>query len=318
MPSFEGNSKIDTWVYRVAINTAISFLRKKKTRRGYRSKYRKEREAETKNEDRLHHRSGDKQVNQLYKAISTLNTSEKAIITMYLEDFSYSEIAFVTDISENYVGMKLHRIKKKLSKIIETKMELDELKHIWQQQEGDEPMEDPRSKIKAQIDDKMHALEKEIRSRDRLEIAAAVAVMIIFGVFFYYSQSVWDRIGSGIVVLSAIYICYKLKTAQFKRADTNNTFDHPMEEHLKMELQQVKRQKKLLQNVAWWYIAPMTVGLILLTFDTGTGFWFRIGYPVLLLAFGGLVWKLNQRAVRKKFEPLQREIQEAIEFLEKN
>jgi RNA polymerase sigma-70 factor (ECF subfamily) len=55
----------------------------------------------------------------LYDAISELNASEKAIITMYLEDFSYSEIAFVTDITENYVGVKLNRIKKKLSKIID-------------------------------------------------------------------------------------------------------------------------------------------------------------------------------------------------------
>lgn len=40
---------------------------------------------------------------------------------MYLEYFSYSEIAFVTDITENYVGVKLNRIKKKLSNIIEEK-----------------------------------------------------------------------------------------------------------------------------------------------------------------------------------------------------
>ncbi len=37
---------------------------------------------------------------------------------MYMEDFSYSEIAFVTEISENYVGVKLNRIKKKLSKML--------------------------------------------------------------------------------------------------------------------------------------------------------------------------------------------------------
>jgi len=65
--------------------------------------------------------SEDERVVTLYDAISELNPSEKAIITMYLEDFSYEEIAFVTDITENYVGVKLHRIKNKLSNIIEEK-----------------------------------------------------------------------------------------------------------------------------------------------------------------------------------------------------
>jgi RNA polymerase sigma-70 factor (ECF subfamily) len=51
-------------------------------------------------------------------AISQLNISEKAVITMYLDDFSYAEIAFVTGITENYVGVKLNRIKKKLTKLL--------------------------------------------------------------------------------------------------------------------------------------------------------------------------------------------------------
>jgi RNA polymerase sigma-70 factor (ECF subfamily) len=55
---------------------------------------------------------------QLYAAIAQLNISEKAVITMYLDDFSYQEIAFVTGITENYVGVKLNRIKQKLTKLI--------------------------------------------------------------------------------------------------------------------------------------------------------------------------------------------------------
>ena len=120
LPSFEGDSRVDTWAYRVAVNTAISFIRKKKTRRDYHSKYRQEKESKAEQGNHPQHQSGEGQVDQLYEAISALNASEKTIITMYLEDFSYSEIAYVTDISENYVGVKLHRIREKLSNIIET------------------------------------------------------------------------------------------------------------------------------------------------------------------------------------------------------
>ena len=117
LPDFNGNAKIDTWVYRLAVNTAISFARKKKTRQNYYSKYKDEQE--TKPQYDVQRSEDDDRIITLYDAISQLNASEKAIITMYLEEFSYADIAFVTDITENYVGVKLNRIKKKLSNIIE-------------------------------------------------------------------------------------------------------------------------------------------------------------------------------------------------------
>lgn len=118
LSSFKEDAKIGTWIYRLAVNTAISFVRKKKTRANYYSKYRKEKKPKKKYSIPPRQADKDGQVKKLYEAISVLNASEKAIITMYLEDFSYTEIAFVTDISENYVGVKLHRIKNKLSKVI--------------------------------------------------------------------------------------------------------------------------------------------------------------------------------------------------------
>ena len=101
----------------MAINTAISFARKKKTRQNYYSKYKDEQEAKPQYD--VQRSEEDERVITLFNAISQLNASEKAIITMYLEDFSYADIAFVTEITENYVGVKLNRIKKKLSNIIE-------------------------------------------------------------------------------------------------------------------------------------------------------------------------------------------------------
>jgi len=118
LPSYNGKAHIDTWVYRLAINTAISFARKKKTRRNYYSQLKKEKESQKGRDHKYSDSNEDKRVITLYDAISELNASEKAIITMYLEDFTYEEIAFVTDITENYVGVKLHRIKNKLSNII--------------------------------------------------------------------------------------------------------------------------------------------------------------------------------------------------------
>lgn len=120
MPSFKGDANITTWMYRIGVNTAISFIRKKETRQNYYSSYKKERERGGEATEYYEPDYGkvDEQTQMLYKAIDKLNVSEKAIITMYLDDFSYKEIGFVTDMTENYVGVKLNRIKKKLSNLI--------------------------------------------------------------------------------------------------------------------------------------------------------------------------------------------------------
>lgn len=118
LPSFEGNANIDTWLYRLAVNTAISFVRKQKTRQNYYDDYKKEQKSQP-DEQNMPHHNGNEQLDKIYEAISTLNASEKAIITMYLEDFSYAEIGYVADITENYVGVKLNRIKKKISNKID-------------------------------------------------------------------------------------------------------------------------------------------------------------------------------------------------------
>lgn len=119
LQSFNGEAKLSTWIYRLALNTAISMKRKRKTRRHYHSNFKKEKEAP----HPTHIEKNDpveenEQVKKLYTAIAKLNDSEKAIITMCLEGFTYAEIAYVTNITENYVGVKINRIKDKLSKLI--------------------------------------------------------------------------------------------------------------------------------------------------------------------------------------------------------
>lgn len=56
----------------------------------------------------------------MYWDLRQLNASEKAIISMYLEDYSYEEIAEITGITENYVGVRINRIKNKLKIILKT------------------------------------------------------------------------------------------------------------------------------------------------------------------------------------------------------
>jgi RNA polymerase sigma-70 factor (ECF subfamily) len=59
------------------------------------------------------------QLDRLYAAIDRLDTMDKTLVMMYLDDASYAVMADVLGISENYVGVKLHRIKKQLADWLE-------------------------------------------------------------------------------------------------------------------------------------------------------------------------------------------------------
>lgn len=106
-PSFRSEAKITTWMYRIALNTAISGLRKKRINTTELDSilYQVEDKSESSTEDDLQ---------QLYKAINLLTDIEKSIILLYLEDKPYEEIAEITGITANYVAVKMSRIKEKL------------------------------------------------------------------------------------------------------------------------------------------------------------------------------------------------------------
>ncbi|NLN95399.1 MAG: sigma-70 family RNA polymerase sigma factor [Bacteroidales bacterium] len=108
---FDGRVKISTWIYRIALNTAISFYRKDRKR----------------NEKTVgidasvislpDSRPGfelDERISLLYKYLERLNEMDKALILLVLEDKSYRDMAEILGISETNVATKISRIKKRI------------------------------------------------------------------------------------------------------------------------------------------------------------------------------------------------------------
>jgi len=115
-PSFRSESKFSTWMYRVALNTAITSFKKDKrqpdkTRISYENLHLVEEMYDTRTED---------QIKMLNAAVARLTGIEKSIILLFLEDKKYEEIAEITGITQNYVRVKMNRIKKKLKLLMNT------------------------------------------------------------------------------------------------------------------------------------------------------------------------------------------------------
>ena len=109
-PKFRKECKVSTWIYRIALNTCISFIRKEKnipeivtlTQEADRSEEDDETQA---------------MLRQLYQMINRLGQLEKSIILLYLEEKSYEEISEITGLTVTNVATKLNRIKDKLKKM---------------------------------------------------------------------------------------------------------------------------------------------------------------------------------------------------------
>jgi RNA polymerase sigma-70 factor (ECF subfamily) len=112
-PGFKSQSEFSTWLYRVAINTAIDIIRKQSLRPKYIELSKTEYNIP---EHEYNSETGNKEL--LYHAINHLSDIEKAIIVLYLEDYNYKEIAELTGISESNTGVRISRIKNQLIKIL--------------------------------------------------------------------------------------------------------------------------------------------------------------------------------------------------------
>jgi len=114
-PQFKGESKFSTWMHKVALNTAITHIRR--STRKPRTEELPEPIAHA--PDMNEHMHREEEVRQLYAAIDTLMGIDKAIILLHLEDQDYEEIAAITGLTKTNVSVRLVRIRRALKEYVE-------------------------------------------------------------------------------------------------------------------------------------------------------------------------------------------------------
>jgi RNA polymerase sigma factor (sigma-70 family) len=113
-PKFRGDAKFSTWMYRIALNTAITLYRKSKRK----IKTNDITEFNFKITTEEYDDTEEEQLKLMYAAIKQLSDIEKALIFLYLEEKSYREISQTMGISEVNARVKMNRAKSKLKKIL--------------------------------------------------------------------------------------------------------------------------------------------------------------------------------------------------------
>jgi len=118
LPRFEGRAKASTWIYRVALNTALAWRRKERKHRVMQTPLIDVEMLPGPETDSAQRLAREEQVARLYDAIHQLPKVDAALVLLYLEDLSYRDMGEVLGLSESNVGVKLNRARKALAELM--------------------------------------------------------------------------------------------------------------------------------------------------------------------------------------------------------
>ncbi|MFY0652611.1 MAG: RNA polymerase sigma factor [Cyclobacteriaceae bacterium] len=115
--NFKQQCEWSTWVYRISLNVSLTLLKKKKNGHQYFASEALPDEVTVEN-----HAFDNEALNQLYDAIKHLSEVDRAVILLYLEEKSYQEIADILGTNSNNIGVRIKRIKERLKKLLDGKI----------------------------------------------------------------------------------------------------------------------------------------------------------------------------------------------------
>jgi RNA polymerase sigma-70 factor (ECF subfamily) len=113
LDSYRNESSIGTWIFRIAVNTCLVYLRKKSTKKEIRAEQFPNLATENYSPEI------EEKLSKMYACIQKLDEMGKMIILMVLEGIDYSEIAQVVGLTEETLRVRIHRIKKSLTQCVQ-------------------------------------------------------------------------------------------------------------------------------------------------------------------------------------------------------
>lgn len=192
-------------------------------------------------------------------------------------------------------------------------MKEDELKDIWQAANLRNQTINFHAINLKEMNNRIKKFENKIRKRNNVEIGAAIFSIVVFGVFAYIKPTLMAKMGAILI------ICYCLSVIYWLRKTENKQPNFDLMKNMKDQLMEyqnyVKEERKLLKTVLYWYLLPMLPGLILFLIGSGANWWSVTIYFVVVIFMFGLIYYLNQRAVKDRIDPLLADIDKTLASL---
>lgn len=180
-------------------------------------------------------------------------------------------------------------------------MTLDDYRDSWQAQTGPALPGPAGEDLLEWIRERSAQFDRRIWRRDLGEGVAAAAMVLLFGYALVTLDTWLSRLGAAVVMVASVFVVLWMRRA--RRAGRAIGPEASVADRLRAQRERVSTQVRLLQTVAWWYLAPLGVGVALFVFGLGVPVGSTGLVVAALVALYALIWRLNQRAVRTGLAP---------------
>ena len=188
-----------------------------------------------------------------------------------------------------------------------------ELKKIWQNSPQEEQLKFNHSKLLMDMDYSLKNFERDVRNRDLREVIVSILLMPVMVAIAFFIPAFLSKIGIALIVLALAFIVFKLKNVKKYKKEIDPVGS--VKEQLLGMRHYVIKQKDLLDNVLYWYLLPLFIGIVLFFIGLGDSVLkttLLIGIAVVVCA--GIYW-INKKAVKEYYGPLLAKLHTAIELL---
>jgi hypothetical protein len=188
-----------------------------------------------------------------------------------------------------------------------------ELKNIWQNSPQKEIIKFEKSKLLIDLNNDLNKFEKSIKYRNIREVLAAIFVIVVFAYYAYLYTQPLAKIGATMICLAGAFIIFKLMQTQKYKSPVNLSLS--MKDQLIETEVYVTKEMKLLDNILYWYLLPLSFGLLIFTMGLNMSLQrLLIIVPGFILLNVG-IYIANKLTVKKKFLPLISNINGSIKEL---
>lgn len=190
----------------------------------------------------------------------------------------------------------------------------DELKKMWQSASPQDVIQFINStKNLKEMNAKIQKLDRAIERRNLREIVICAILLIGLGAGFFIETSLIAHVCFAVLILVTVFIAYKWLAVRTSRKLPDASMS--IREQFVNDYNYFTAERKLIKNIAYWYILPIIIPIIVYALSWQLPIWMKALYIVIVVLTGWLTYRFTMKWAKQFDAPIQ-ELEEAIQQLE--